>query len=88
MQASMTAAELPLVLTVSDVQRMLGISRGTAYELAHRQDFPIVRIGRVIRVPRDAFLKWLEAQANVGVRKDVATATPLGDAGRHKSEHG
>jgi excisionase family DNA binding protein len=67
MQASMKAAELPLVLTVSDIQRMLGISRVTAYELVHRQDFPIVRIGRVIRVPRDAFLRWLETQAGVGV---------------------
>jgi excisionase family DNA binding protein len=55
--------ELPLVMRVEDVQRALLISRLKAYELVHQQGFPTVRIGRAIRVPRDAFLRWLEFQA-------------------------
>jgi excisionase family DNA binding protein len=66
METTVTAAALPLVLRVSDVQRVMGISRVTAYELVHQQGFPLVRVGRVMRVPRDAFLRWLEAQARAG----------------------
>ena len=54
---------LPPVLTMRDVQDYLGISRPKTYELAHTQGFPVVRFERVIRVPRDAFLRWLDEQA-------------------------
>lgn len=60
------AAQLPLVLTVYQVQEILGISRAKAYELSRRNGFPAVRIGRVIRIPRDAFFIWLEAQTLQG----------------------
>jgi excisionase family DNA binding protein len=57
--------ELPAVLTMRHVQEVLGISRVKAYELTHRRGFPVVRFGRAIRVPREAFLRWLERQAGV-----------------------
>jgi excisionase family DNA binding protein len=63
MDQGITEQELPLVMRVEDVQRALLISRLKAYELVHQQGFPTMRIGRSIRVPRDAFLRWLEAQA-------------------------
>ncbi len=59
------AQTLPPVLTMRDVQDYLGISRPKTYELAHTRGFPVVRIGRAIRVPREAFLRWLEHQAGV-----------------------
>ncbi len=55
--------QLPEVLTMEQVQHFLGISRPTAYELANRRGFPVVRIGRAIRVPREALMRWLENQA-------------------------
>jgi excisionase family DNA binding protein len=58
--------DLPLVMRVEDVQRALMISKLKAYELVHSVGFPTVRIGRCIRVPRDAFLRWLESQAGQG----------------------
>jgi excisionase family DNA binding protein len=54
-------AELPLVLTIADVQKVLGVSRVTAYELAHQENFPVIRIGRAIRIPRDGLIRWLES---------------------------
>jgi excisionase family DNA binding protein len=54
---------LPLVLKVEDVAKVMNIARGTAYELVHALGFPAVRIGRCIRVPREAFLQWLDSQA-------------------------
>jgi excisionase family DNA binding protein len=62
MDQGITEQELPLVMRVEDLQRALLISRLKAYELVHQQGFPTVRIGRSIRVPRDAFLRWLEVQ--------------------------
>jgi excisionase family DNA binding protein len=58
---------LPLVLRMSHVQAVLGCSKNTAYELAHQKGFPVVRLGKAIRVPRDAFLRWLESQASGSV---------------------
>jgi excisionase family DNA binding protein len=56
-------AALPAVLTMGHIQRTLGVAKKTAYDLVHRADFPAVRLGRTIRVPREAFLRWLEQQA-------------------------
>jgi excisionase family DNA binding protein len=58
--------DLPAMLRMSDVQRFLGLSRPTTYELVHRRGFPAVRFGRVIRVPRDAFLAWIACQVAEG----------------------
>jgi len=59
-------SELPLTLTVEEVAKVLRISRGTAYNLVHREDFPAVKIGRRLIIPRDHFWSWVnkEAQGN------------------------
>ena len=54
------ADDLPVVLTMRQLREVLQISRPKAYELAHQKGFPVVRFGRVIRIPRDALLRWLE----------------------------
>ena len=55
--------ELPLVLTPMDIAAVLGISRNTAYELIHSEDFPILRVGKQYRVSRKRVLTSLEGQA-------------------------
>lgn len=53
--------ELPLSLDVSDIAKILGISKANAYELCHSNNFPAVKVGeRRIIVPKPAFVKWLE----------------------------
>ena len=56
---------LPAVLTLRHVQEILGVSRPKTYELAHTRGFPVVRIGRAIRVSRAAFVRWLDEQAGM-----------------------
>ena len=58
-------AGLPAMLTMRQVQEVLGISRPKVYELAHTQGFPAIRIGRTIRVPRQSLVTWIEAQAGM-----------------------
>jgi excisionase family DNA binding protein len=57
--------DYPLILTVKDIQEILGIGKRVAYELMERKDFPMVRIGRLKRVNRDAFFEWIEQQGKV-----------------------
>ncbi|MFB5193172.1 helix-turn-helix domain-containing protein [Alicyclobacillus fastidiosus] len=54
----MSYQELPDVLTMTDVAKYLRIGRTKAYELAYNPDFPAIRIGRCVRVTKDAFLRW------------------------------
>jgi excisionase family DNA binding protein len=41
----------PLTITVEDAARLLGISRGLAYEAARRGELPTIRLGRRLLVP-------------------------------------
>lgn len=54
--------ELPLMLTVLDVASVLGASRAGAYEMAHSEGFPVLKVGSRIVIPRDKFLLWIERQ--------------------------
>lgn len=51
--------QLPLMLSVPDVAAMPGISRAAAYELARSKDFPSLRIGTRIVIPKDKFINWI-----------------------------
>ena len=47
---------LPLILDVTDIQGIMGISRASAYELVHTPGFPVVHSGRLIKISKQAFL--------------------------------
>ncbi|QIZ07628.1 helix-turn-helix domain-containing protein [Priestia megaterium] len=52
------AGDFPLTLRVEDLQKILRLSRASAYELTKQKGFPSIRVGRRILIPRDAFFKW------------------------------
>ena len=54
--------ELPLMMNMTDVAAVLGISRAGAYKLAHDSHFPAFQIGKRIVVSREKFLDWLDRQ--------------------------
>lgn len=51
--------ELPVTLRVEDLMPILGIGRNTAYELIRSGQIRSIRIGRQIRIQRDALLEFL-----------------------------
>jgi excisionase family DNA binding protein len=55
-------AQSPGMMTVRDVQLLFGLSEKTAYKVVSHKDFPKVRVGRSIRVPKAALQRWVEAQ--------------------------
>lgn len=54
-----------IALTISETARAVGVSRPTIYRWMERPDFPVARVGGVVRIPARAFERWLEAQAGV-----------------------
>jgi len=55
-----TYDELPLFLNADLVAQMLGISISSAYELMHEKDFPSMRIGNRLIVPKEKFKIWVD----------------------------
>ena len=54
--------ELPLFLSAKLVAQTLGVGRATAYELMSEKDFPSIRVGSRIVVPKEKFRQWVEQQ--------------------------
>lgn len=55
--------ELPLMLNAEMVKNVLGISISSAYELMHEKDFPSIKIGNRIIVPKDKFRDWIDKKS-------------------------
>lgn len=52
-------------LTVADIKSYLCISSTAAYELTHRKDFPVCRLGNSIRIPTQPFLAWVDKHTHM-----------------------
>ncbi len=51
---------LPLALTVLEAGQVLRVGRSVTYELIRSGQLRSVRIGRSIRIPRDALVEYLQ----------------------------
>ena len=52
--------ELPLFLNAELVAKVLGVSPSSGYELMHELDFPVLRVGSRMMVPKQKFMEWVE----------------------------
>ena len=52
--------EMPLFLNAEMVAKALGVATSTAYELMHEKDFPALKIGSRLIVPKEKFRQWVE----------------------------
>ena len=53
--------ELPLLLNVKQLADLLGVADSSVYELIQEDDFPSLRIGKRIVVPKEELRKWISA---------------------------
>ena len=51
--------ELPLFLNAATVAKVLGISPSSSYELMHELDFPVLKVGSRLVVPKEKFVEWV-----------------------------
>lgn len=63
-----TYAELPLFLNAKSVSKVLGIAPSSSYELMHEADFPVLKVGNRMVVPKDKFIQWVENHTQGGTQ--------------------
>lgn len=57
--------ELPLFLNAEVVGKVLGVSISSTYELMREKDFPSIRIGSRLIVPKEKFADWVDKQSEM-----------------------
>jgi hypothetical protein len=55
--------DLPVTMAPGDVEKALGISYPEVLDLFHSTDFPSFKIGRLHKISRDNFLRWLNSRS-------------------------
>ena len=58
--------DLPLFLNAAMVAKVLGIALSSTYELMHEADFPVLKIGNRLVVPKEKFVEWVEQRTKGG----------------------
>lgn len=61
-----TTSDLPLILRINDLMKILDIGRNTAYALIRSGKISSIRVGNQIRIPKQAVLEFLSAADGVG----------------------
>lgn len=61
-----TYEELPLFLNAELVGKVLGIAPSSSYELMHEADFPVLKVGSRMVVPKEKFIQWVEQHIGGG----------------------
>ena len=58
--------ELLLFLNAATVAKVLGVSPSSGYELIHEPDFPVLKIGSRLVVPKEKFVEWVSQHTQGG----------------------
>ena len=58
--------ELPLFLNAETVAKVLGVSLSSGYELTHEPDFPVLKVGSRLVVPKEKFVEWVSRHTQGG----------------------
>ena len=83
--------DLPDFLTVEEAARVLRIGRTAAYEQTRRfeetdgkEGIPVIRVGRLMRVPRAALERWSGGPLSASFRSPESSPTePAAQRRRH-----
>ena len=58
--------ELPLFLNAEMMAKVLGIAPSSAYELMHEANFPVLKVGNRMVVPKEKFVEWVQRRTSGG----------------------
>ena len=68
-----------LTYTVTEAAEALGVSRGTMYDLLHKEGFPTLKVGSRRLIRRELLAGWVREQA--GGQKEAAPLLEQQDGG-------
>jgi excisionase family DNA binding protein len=64
--------DLPLLLTVTEVQKLLRIGRGKAYDMIRSKEIPSKKLRGAIRIPRDTLLRMIEQEQQQEPQQEIS----------------
>jgi len=69
--ADATPIREPFLLRPVEAARLLGIGRSKLFEMLARNELPVIRFGRCVRIPRHELAMWVvqRLEAEVAVRE-------------------
>ena len=53
--------ELPLMFNAETLAKVLGVAPSSAYELMHEKDFPTLKVGNRLVIPKEDFIAWVRS---------------------------
>lgn len=57
--------DMPMLLKVTEMAKVLRIGRNAAYEIIYQKNFPILKLGpKKIRVPKQELFDWIKSNTN------------------------
>jgi hypothetical protein len=65
MDNKLTREELPDVMTVKDIMNFMQIGRRQSYMLMENPPFHVVKIGKLYKISKVSFLRWLDGEDRV-----------------------
>jgi len=62
----------PLLLKATEAGKLLGLGRSKVFAMVAAGELPVIRIGRSVRIPRQALERWIRDQTiEVGQRREA-----------------
>ena len=62
----------PLLLKATEAGKLLGLGRSKVFAMVAAGELPAIRIGRSVRIPRQALERWIRDQTiEVGQRSET-----------------
>ena len=62
----------PLLLKATEAGKLLGLGRSKVFAMVAAGELPSVRIGRSVRIPREALERWVRGQTTEVVDRNDA----------------
>ena len=62
--------DLLLFLNSATVAKVLGVSPSSGYELIHEPDFPVLRVGNRMVIPKEQFIQWVKEHGRRHMKYD------------------
>lgn len=64
--------EYPAVLSISDVAEILNIAPATVRRHIKSNDLPHIKVGRLVRIPKDSLIGYLHGDPNPQRKEETA----------------
>lgn len=65
-----TLDDMPFILNITDIAKILNISNAQTYKLVKTDGFPLMKIGNKFAIPKSAFEQWLNKSVEKVEKKE------------------